>query len=331
MMKKIIAILTVIVMCVGFCSCDKSEEITNSESELLTEENTDKETYWELYKGEAGINVDIYDDSDILSDEKEEEIRKALKEKYSDSKPKKQSDDSITNLFPTPIKTEHHKLGLGDNVSEWDSYETLRSGGLDSIFELDGHTVETEVTVDADSSSIFYEIYATYDDEISVNVYMEFNSVDYDLTSHCIIYEAVNEEDVKFIIEDNKIWEVFSDEEEPMLKNLENKYSDSKVAITEDSVKGLIKEDIPLIKGLDNNYYSNGKVRAEELDSLFKVNDNKIETYLTISIEKNIMLCKIYAYYGDDNNGKDEDDKKYFYSEINFKKTDTESNDSETE
>ncbi len=99
------------------------------------------------------------------------------------------------------------------------------------------------------------------------------------------------------------------DKEEDIQKELENKYKNAKLTVTEDSVKGLLKEDISLEK--EDGFYFSESVRAEELDSLFEVDGHTVETYVEISIEEGFMEYEMYAQY-------DNDENTYCFAEIDF-------------
>lgn len=103
-------------------------------------------------------------------------------------------------------------------------------------------------------------------------------------------------------------------EKDEICKKLEDKYSNVKVKVTEDSVKGLLKDAIP-IKEDDGEYFSEDEVRAEELDSIFAVDGHSVETVVSVGIYKeddmDFMEYEIYAYYDDNEN-------KYFFAEIDY-------------
>lgn len=94
---------------------------------------------------------------------------------------------------------------------------------------------------------------------------------------------------------------ISSDKEEDIRQFLEKKYKNAKLTVTEDSIKGLLKDDISLEKE-DNDDYFEAFMRAEELDSIFEVNGHTVETYVEICGYKDegFMEYEIYAIY--DNN-----------------------------
>lgn len=329
-MKKIIALLMTVIMCVGFSSCGKSSA-DKSDKELVIEEN-----YWQLYNGEPGIYVDIHNDG-VVSNEEEEEIRNRLKEIYSD-KILTVSKSSIIGLIKGGISL--HESYFNESEEQYSSEMIENAKELDGVFNIKGNKVSTDMEVTFTYGRHDYDVYlfhnvveiwirANYDNgALSATMFFtetpdsNFSGIENSrgkfqaFDEHSRRLNGITKEcDKLFLFNGEHV------EDEKILQNLENKFSDSKVTVTEDSVKGLIKDDIPIAKGVNDIYYSNGEIRAEELDSIFKTDENKIETFLTVSIEDDIMSCKIYAYYGDNEN---KDDGEYFYTEISFKKPDTE-------
>lgn len=97
--------------------------------------------------------------------------------------------------------------------------------------------------------------------------------------------------------------------EENIRKKLEDKYKDVKPTVKEESVKGLLKEEITLEK--DDDYYFAESVRAEELDSIFEVNGHTAEAYVDVSVypDEEFMEYEMYAEYGGDT---------YCFAEVDF-------------
>lgn len=94
---------------------------------------------------------------------------------------------------------------------------------------------------------------------------------------------------------------------ENIRKKLEDKYKDVKPKVNEESIKGLLKEEITLEK--DDDYSFAESVRAEELDSIFEVNGHTAEAYVDVSLEEDFMEYEIYAEYGGDT---------YCFAEVDF-------------
>ncbi len=140
------------------------------------------------------------------------------------------------------------------------------------------------------------------------------------LSAMCVLTSCSSDSDWTIYTEDNdngelsvvgnfKCKDIVSDsEKEKIRQKLEEKYSDVKVEVTEDSIEGLLKDGIP-IKDDDD------EVRAEELDSIFEVDGHSVETFVSVLTSNDdgsdFIEYEMYAYYDDD---KD----KYCFAEIDY-------------
>lgn len=117
-------------------------------------------------------------------------------------------------------------------------------------------------------------------------------------------------EDEGVSVSNSNCSDIVSDKaKENIRKKLEDKYKDVKPNVKEESVKGLLKEEITLEK--DDDYYFAESVRAEELDSIFEVNGHTAETYVDVSVypDEEFMEYEIYAEYSGDT---------YCFAEVDF-------------
>ncbi|MCM1505735.1 MAG: hypothetical protein NC177_01170 [Ruminococcus flavefaciens] len=115
-------------------------------------------------------------------------------------------------------------------------------------------------------------------------------------------------EDEGVSVSNSNCSDIVSDKaKENIREKLKDKYEDVKPKVNEESVKGLLKEEITLEK--DGDYYFAENVRAEELDSIFEVNGHTAETYVDVSLEEDFMEYEIYAEYSGDT---------YCFAEVDF-------------
>lgn len=108
---------------------------------------------------------------------------------------------------------------------------------------------------------------------------------------------------------------VSDDKKEDICKSLEKKYKNAHPDVTDNSIKGLLKKDIPLEKD-GTDFYSDDEVRAEELDSIFEIDGHTVETFVSVGVytDDNFMEYEIYAQY-------DNDEDTYCFAEIDFAKS----------
>lgn len=103
---------------------------------------------------------------------------------------------------------------------------------------------------------------------------------------------------------------VSSDRKEEIRKSLEKKYKDAKLTVTEDSIKGLLKDDVALERA-DSDDFSQAVMRAEELDSIFEADGHTVETYVEICVYEDQMEYEMYAMY-------DNSEDIYCFAEVDF-------------
>lgn len=117
-------------------------------------------------------------------------------------------------------------------------------------------------------------------------------------------------EDEGVSVSNSNCSDIVSDKaKENIREKLEDKYKDVKPKVNEESIKGLLKEEITLEK--DDDYYFAESVRAEELDSIFEVNGHTAEAYVDVSVypDEEFMEYEMYAEYGGDT---------YCFAEVDF-------------
>ena len=104
---------------------------------------------------------------------------------------------------------------------------------------------------------------------------------------------------------------VSDDKKEDIRKELENKYKNVKLTVSDRNVEGLLEKDIPLEK--EDDYYFIESVRADELDSIFEVDGHTVETYVGVGfdIKEGFMEYEMYAQY-------DNDEDNYCFAEVDF-------------
>ena len=99
------------------------------------------------------------DSKNIISDEKGEHIQKELENKYKNSK--------ITFIKHNIKGLLEEDIPITEDFFGYDSYYLYptRADELDSIFEVDGHTVETYIScsINKDEDGLYLSIEADYD------------------------------------------------------------------------------------------------------------------------------------------------------------------------
>ncbi len=102
---------------------------------------------------------------------------------------------------------------------------------------------------------------------------------------------------------------VSDDKKEDIAEALEKKYKNVNLTVTDDSAKGLLKDDI----ALEGEYKEAYMVRAEELDSIFEVDGHTVETYINICCDEEFTFMEYEMYAQYDNN-----EDIYCFAEVDF-------------
>ena len=251
---------------------------------------------WEFYEDE-GVCVSNSDCKDMVSDNKKENIRKKLENKYKDIKPTI-TEKSIKGLLKDEISLEKD--------DDFYCAESIRAEELDSIFEIDGHIVETyvDVYVYTDEDFMAYEIYAEYDNDGNTYCFAEVDFMspvelekkakekneeqkrlkekmgEYKYKNIEIEYHG---EDVKFL------------KEEDIIKPLEEKFKDAKLKVTENDVQLMEYKFSVELNGNETNLSE--EILMEELDNIFEKHGD-VETSAHCSVTNDgTVIVNISADY----------------------------------